>query len=118
MTIAMMGAIMIGLGKLTPIASAIPKIRLACNAAIKEIADIFPSAIAEREIGEDSALFIKPYRLSHRVLTPPKILVKIAVRIMTPGAINSMYSPSNPTDSINGWVPEKVFPITIIQIAG
>jgi hypothetical protein len=52
------------------------------------------------------------------VFTPPKILVKIAVSIMTPGAINSMYFPSNPTDWINGSVPENVFPITIIQIAG
>ena len=49
-----------GFGKLTPIAKAIPKIRLACIAAIKEIADIFPSAIAERDIGEVKALFIKP----------------------------------------------------------
>ena len=71
---------------------------LLTKAAIKEIAAIFPNAIAEREIGEDRALFIKPYRLSHKVFTPPKILVKIAVSIMTPGAINSMYSPSNPTD--------------------
>ena len=94
----MIGAIIIGLGKLTPIAKAIPIIKLACNAAIKEIADIFPNAIAEREIGEDNALFIKPYRRSHKVLTPPKILVKIAVRIMTPGAMNSIYFPSNPTD--------------------
>mgnify|MGYP000262054442 FL=1 len=54
--------------------------------------------IAEREIGEVNALFIKPYLLSQSVLTPPKILVKIAVKMMTPGAINSIYSPSNPTD--------------------
>ena len=93
MTIAIIGAIIIGFGKLTPIAKAIPKIKLACKAAIKDIADIFPSAIAEREIGEVNALFIKPYRLSHKVLTPPKMLVKIAVRIMTPGAMNSIYSP-------------------------
>ena len=68
------------------------------RAAIKEIADIFPKAIAEREIGEVNALFIKPYLRSQSVLTPPKILVKMAVKIITPGAINSIYSPSNPTD--------------------
>ena len=101
-TIAMMGTIMKGFGKVTPIAKAIPIIKLACKAAIKEIADIFPKAMAEREIGEVSALFIKPYRLSQRVFTPPKILVKMAVRIMTPGAMNSIYSPSNPTDWIRG----------------
>jgi hypothetical protein len=101
-TIAIIGIIMKGFGKVTPIAKAIPIIKLACKAAIKEIADIFPKAIAEREIGEVKALFIKPYRLSQRVLTPPKILVKMAVRIMTPGAINSIYSPSNPTDWIRG----------------
>jgi len=101
-TIAMMGIIMKGFGKVTPIAKAIPIIKLACKAAIKEIADIFPKAMAEREIGEVSALFIKPYLLSQRVFTPPKILVKMAVRIMTPGAMNSMYSPSNPTDWIRG----------------
>jgi len=89
-TITMIGAIIMGFGKLTPIAKAIPIIKLACKAEIKEIADILPRAIAEREIGEVNALFIKPYRLSHNVLTPPKILVKIAVRIMTPGAINSI----------------------------
>ena len=94
--------IMNGFGKVTPIAKAIPIIKLACKAAIKEIADIFPKAMAEREIGEVSALFIKPYLLSQRVLTPPKILVKIAVRIMTPGAMNSIYSPSKPTDWIKG----------------
>jgi hypothetical protein len=101
-TMAIIGIIMKGFGKVTPIAKAIPIIKLACKAAIKEIADIFPKAIAEREIGEVKALFIKPYRLSQRVLTPPKILVKMAVRIMTPGAINSIYSPSNPTDWIKG----------------
>jgi hypothetical protein len=101
-TMAIIGIIMKGFGKVTPIAKAIPIIKLACKAAIKEIADIFPKAIAEREIGEVKALFIKPYRLSQRVLTPPKILVKMAVRIMTPGAINSIYSPSNPTDWIRG----------------
>ena len=83
-TIAMIGTIMTGFGKVTPIAKAIPKIKLACNAAIKEMADIFPKAIAEREIGDVSALFIKPYRLSHNVLTPPKILVKIAVEYYHP----------------------------------
>jgi hypothetical protein len=97
-TIAIIGAIISGFGKLTPIANAIPKIKLACNAEIKEIADIFPRAIDEREIGDVSALFIKPYLLSQRVLTPPKILVKIAVSIITPGAINSIYCPSKPTD--------------------
>jgi hypothetical protein len=101
-TIAIIGAIISGFGKVTPIAKAIPTIKLACIAEIKEIADIFPSAMEDREIGDVNALFINPYRLSHRVLTPPKILVKIAVRIITPGAINSMYSPSNPTDSIKG----------------
>jgi hypothetical protein len=90
MTTAIIGIIIIGFGKLTPIAKAIPIIKLACKAEIKEIADILPKAIAEREIGEVNALFIKPYRLSHNVLTPPKILVKIAVRTMTPGAINSI----------------------------
>ncbi len=102
MTTAIIGIIIIGFGKLTPIAKAIPIIKLACIAAINEIADIFPKAIAEREIGEVNALFIKPYRLSHKVFTPPKILVKIAVRMMTPGVINSMYSPWKPTDWING----------------
>jgi len=71
----MIGAIINGFGKVTPIAKAIPIIKLACKAEIKEIADIFPRAIAEREIGEVNALFIKPYRLSHNVLTPPKIQV-------------------------------------------
>jgi len=118
MTIAMMGAIINGFGKVTPIAKDIPKIKLACIAEINEIADIFPSAIDEREIGDVSALFIKPYRLSQSVFTPPKMLVKIAVNMITPGAINSMYCPSKPTDWINGRVPENVFPITIIQIAG
>jgi hypothetical protein len=97
-TIPMIGIIIKGFGKVTPIAKAIPIIKLACKAAIKEMADIFPIAIAEREIGDVKALFIKPYRLSHSVFTPPKILVKIAVKIITPGAINSIYSPSNPTD--------------------
>ncbi len=55
------------------------------------MADIFPRAIEEREIGEVNALFIKPYLLSQSVLTPPKMLVKMAVRIITPGAMNSMY---------------------------
>ncbi len=82
----------------TPIANAIPKIKLAWSAAINEIASILPSAIDERDIGEVRALFMKPYRLSHNVLTPPNMLVNIAVRTITPGAINSMYSPSNPTD--------------------
>jgi len=117
-TIAIIGTIIKGFGKDTPIANAIPKIKLAWSAAISAIADIFPKAIADLDIGEVKALFIKPYRLSHKVFTPPNMLVKIAVRIITPGAINSMYCPSKPTDFINGWVPENVFPITIIQIAG
>jgi hypothetical protein len=94
----MIGAIIIGFGKVTPIARAIPKIKLAWSAAIREIADIFPIAIEEREIGDVRALFINPYLLSQSVFTPPKILVNIAVSIMTPGAINSIYCPSNPTD--------------------
>src|SRR5574341_996305 len=80
-----------GFTKLTPIASAIPKIKLACNAETKEIANILPSAMDDLEIGDVSALFIKPYLLSQRVFTPPNMLVKIAVRIMTPGVMNSMY---------------------------
>jgi len=59
-TIAIMGAKTRGLGNETPIASAIPKIRLACKAAIREIASIFPKAMAERDIGDVKALFIKP----------------------------------------------------------
>ncbi len=117
-TIAIMGTIKIKSVKFTPIANAIPKTRLAWSAAINEIASIFPNAIDEREIGAVNALFIKPYLLSQSVLTPPKILVKIAVSIITPGVINSIYSPSNPTDWINGWVPANVLPITIIHMAG
>ena len=74
----------------TPNASAIPRIRLDCNAEIKDIASIFPNAIEDLDTGETRALFMKPYRLSHNVLTPPKILVNIAVSIITPGAMNSM----------------------------
>ena len=59
-TIPIIGTIIIGFGNVTPIANEIPKIKLACIAAIKEIADIFPSAIEEREIGDVSALFINP----------------------------------------------------------
>jgi hypothetical protein len=70
------------------------------------------------EIGDVSAWFINPYLLSHKVFTPPKILVKIAVSIMIPGVMNSMYSPSNPTDSMSGCVPENMLPITTIQTAG
>ena len=77
-----------------------------------------PNAIEDREIGEVRALFIKPYLLSHNVLTPPKILVNIAVSIITPGAINSIYEPLKPTDWISGLVLANVFPITIIHIAG
>ena len=40
----MIGAIINGFGNDTPIAKAIPTIKLACNAEIKEIALIFPSA--------------------------------------------------------------------------
>src|SRR3990167_1355365 len=97
-TIAMIGAIINGFGKVTPIAKAMPISKLAWSAEIKERADILPNAIEEREIGDVSALFINPYLLSHRVLTPPKMLVKIAVSIITPGAINSIYCPSKPTD--------------------
>jgi hypothetical protein len=46
------------------------------------------------------------------------MLVKIAVSIMIPGVMNSIYSPSKPTDSINGCVPENILPITMIQTAG
>jgi len=45
---------------LVPIAIAIPIIRLACKAAINEIADILPRAIEDLEIGEVNALFINP----------------------------------------------------------
>ena len=59
-TIAMIGMITKRFGKLTPIANAIPMIKLACNAEIKEIASIFPSAMDERETGDVNALFINP----------------------------------------------------------
>ena len=61
---------------------------------------------------------MNPYRLSHSVLTPPNMLVNIAVSTITPGAMNSMYWPSNPTDSMSGWVPANVLPTTIIHMAG
>ena len=93
-TIIIIGIIINGLTKLTPIASAIPKIKLACNVEIKEIANILPSAIDDLEIGDVRALFMNPYLLSQRVFTPPNMLVKIAVRIMTPGVINSTYDRS------------------------
>src|SRR5574337_1033635 len=102
----------------TPRARAIPRIRLDWSADMSDIASIFPNAIDVREIGEVSALFINPYLLSHKVFTPPKMLVKIAVSIMTPGAMNSMYEPENPTDWMSGLVLANVLPITIIQIAG
>jgi hypothetical protein len=97
-TIAMIGPIINKFGIVTPIAIAIPKMRLACIAATRDIANIFPSAIDDLEIGEVSAWFINPYLLSHKVFTPPKMLVKIAVSIIIPGAMNSIYSPSKPTD--------------------
>jgi hypothetical protein len=76
-------------GNDTPIRIAMPIIRADCIAEIKDIASIFPNAMEDLDAGETSALFMKPYLLSHNVLTPPKMLVKIAVRIITPGAINS-----------------------------
>ena len=76
--------------------------RLACIAATKDIANIFPSAIDDLEIGDVSAWFIKPYLLSHKVFTPPNMLVNIAVSMIIPGVMNSIYSPSKPTDSISG----------------
>lgn len=118
MTVPIMGIIINGSENVTPIASAIPSMRLACNAATSEMAIILPIAIDAREMGVVSIIFIKPYRLSHNVLTPPNILVNMAVNIITPGAINSMYSPLNPADSISGCVPANVFPTTIIHIAG
>jgi hypothetical protein len=63
-------------------------------------------------------MFIKPYLRSHKVFTPPKMLVKIAVNIIIPGVMNSIYEPSKPTDSIRGCVPENMLPITMIQTAG
>ncbi len=118
MTMPIIGIIIMGSEKVTPIASAIPIMRLACSAATSDMAAILPSAIDAREMGVVRTMFIKPYRLSHNVLTPPNILVNIAVNTMTPGAMNSIYSPSNPTDSMSGCVPANVFPTTIIHIAG
>ena len=54
-TIAMIGAIINKFGIVTPIARAIPKMRLACIAATNDIASIFPSAMDDLEIGEVSA---------------------------------------------------------------
>jgi hypothetical protein len=51
----MIGAIMNKFGIVTPIARAIPKMRLACIAATSDIASIFPSAMDDLEIGEVSA---------------------------------------------------------------
>jgi len=89
-TISIIGINIRGFGKLTPSARAIPKTRLACSADITDMESILPIAIDDLEIGDVKALFMNPYRRSQSVLTPPNMLVKIAVNIMTPGAINSM----------------------------
>ena len=54
--IAIIGIIKNTFEKLTPIASAIPIIRLAWRADIIEIASILPSAIDDLEIGDVKAL--------------------------------------------------------------
>ena len=77
------------LENVTPIKIAIPIMSADCIAEITDIANIFPKAIEDLDAGDTSALFMNPYLLSHSVLTPPKILVNIAVSIMTPGAMNS-----------------------------
>ena len=117
-TVASIGAMASGSANLTPMAIAMPMISDACRADMSEMAAILPTAIAGLDMGEARTLFMNPYRLSHSVLTPPNMLVNMAVSTMTPGVMNSMYSPSNPADSMSGCVPANMLPTTTIQTTG